>query len=206
MIINCPLPAALTTLVKPTCAFRFDQIVKILFAQRQAGASQFADDAAFKALATWTPLLVAADATKVVTSPIFSSFVIPQSEPLTAGGNDNSTFAGIRDYFGEGSVTATGVFNNLTPAAMVALDDLTQYSLSTAVGVSNLTAYFVNKDGVVFYTGARFGVPIYNFRLGSTGSDGLNSHNKNAFSFDLRDGWDRALASTKPTFDPLTAI
>lgn len=206
MILNCPLPAALTTLVNPDCPFRFDQIVKIAFMQRQPGASPFATEADMKLLATWTPLLAAVDETKVAASPIFAGFVVPKSEPLVQGGNDNSTFAGLEQYYGEGSVRATGTFQNMTSASLLALDELTQFSLSTATGTSNLTAYLINKDGYIFYSGAQYGIPIFNFRVGGTGSEGLNRPNVNDFSFNLIAGWDRALKVVKPTFDPLTEL
>ena len=215
MIVNCPLPASLSAIPAVTCPFRFDQLVRVALQRRQA-AAPFATLVAAQTLASWTTFLGANDATKVVTSPIFVNPVLPQSEPLTAGGNDNSTFAGIRDYNGEGSVTFTAQLKNLPPAVKRAIDLLTQESLASAVGISNLTAYLINKDGYVFAknpvdgagasTTEYWGIPVYNFRISSPGTAGLNSANINNISFDLPADWADYLVSIKPAFDPLVAI
>lgn len=211
MILICPLPAALTAITQPTCPFRFDQLVRIAFQRRQAvAAPPFATLADIQTLGDWTDYKAAVDSTKVVMSPIFAGCVIPPSEALTVGGNDNSTFNGIREYNGEGSVTATGVFKNLPSASKRDLDLLSQESLASSVGVSNLTAYFINRSGYFFArnpsTTVYFGVPIFNFRVSDVGSEGFNAPNVNNFSFDLQAGWADRLLSVLPTFDPLTEI
>jgi hypothetical protein len=216
MILNCPLPAALTAIVQPACPFRFDQIVRMAFQRRQAaGAEPFPTLVGLQTLANWTALLAAADSTKIVVSPIFSSLVIPSSEALTSGGNDNTTFAGIREYNGEGAVTVTGQFKNLSPASKRSLDLLAQESLAGSTGTTNLTGFFFNKDGYSFQvnplaagvaTTKYKGFEIYNFRIGTPGSEGLNSPNVLPFSFDLKSDWFDYATSVKPNFDPLTEI
>lgn len=205
MQVACPLPAALTDIPVSACPFRFDQIVRVLYQRRQT-ATSFATEALMKVLANWTALTAATDDTKVVVSPIFSGFVIPSSEPITVGGNDNSTFNGIREYYGEGAVTATGNFKNISSDVKAAMQLLTQESLASSVGVSNLTAYFVNKDGVIFYTDDQRGIPVYNARIGSVGSEGLNAPNVTPFGFDLQPEWDTAIKAVIPSFDPLTEL
>lgn len=205
MKLNCPLPAALTTIPLSECPFRFDQIVRLFF-QMRVTESEFAAEADMQVLANWTPLLTALDNTKIIVSPIFAGFVIPKSEPNVQGGGDNSTFAGIEQYYGENPVRATGTFQNLTGATLAALREISQFSLSNAVGATNLTVYMVNKDGYVFYKGDQLGIPVYNFRVGTTGSEGLNRPNANDFSFNLPEGWDEDIQVVKPAFDPLTAL
>ena len=214
MILNCPLPAALTAIPQPTCPFRFDQIVRLAFQRRQT-AAPFEALADIQTLLNWTTFKAAIDSTKIVMSPIFSGLVIPKSEGLTTGGNDNTTFAGIREYNGEGAVTVTGMLKNLPAATKRALDLLTQESLAGSTGISNLTIYMINRDGYIFCvnpapgevaTTEYWGVPAYNFRVSSVGSEGFNAPNVNDFSFDLQDNWANYLVSVKPTFDPLTAI
>lgn len=218
MILNCPLPAALTVIPQPTCPFKFDQIVRIAFQRRQpTDAPPFESLADLQDVDTWTAFKAASGSTKIVLSPIFAGFTIPQSEGLTTGGNDNTTFNGIREYNGEGAVTAVGVFKNLPPATRRALDLLAQESLAGSTGISNLTVYFFNKDGYIFCinpttgnpevaTTDYKGIPAYNYRVSSTGSEGFNAPNTNGFSMDFQDGWDRYLVSVKPAFDPLTEI
>ena len=216
MNLVCPLPAALVEIPQPDCPFKFDQIVRMAFQRRQPEATPpFPTLADAQTLAKWTAFKSAVDAKKLVVSPIFAGLVFPQSEALTTGGNDNSTFNGIRNYNGEGAVTVTGVFTNIPPATKRALDNLTMFSLAGATGISNLTAYFVNRDLVVygenpFAAGVPStvyrGIPIYNFRVSSPGSEGFNAPNLNAYSFDLPASWADYIAAWKPNFDPLTEL
>jgi len=208
MFLTCPLPGSLTPITPASCPFRFDQIVKLLLFQ--SGGPNFANADAMKLLATWTPFLSANDDTRIVTTPIFAGFTIPQSEPLTTGGNDNSTFNGIREYNGEGTVTAAGGFRNLPSRPKLDMEKLTQFSLPSAVGVTGLQAMMVNKDGYIFYTMPESniigGIDWYNWRIGSVGSEGFNAPNITPFSGDLIEGWDRYLQVVKPNFNPLTAL
>lgn len=217
MILQCPLPTALKAITQPTCPFKFDQIVRLALQRRQPTATPtFATLVAFQTLANWTTAKAASDSTKIVLTPIFAGLVIPQSEALTTGGGDNSTFNGIREYNGENSITATGVFKNLPPQTKRDLDWLSQESLASAVGVSNLTLVPINKDGYMFpenpvdgagaATTVYRGIPVYNFRVSSAGSEGFNAPNTNGFSFDLPANWADYITSVKPAFDPLTEI
>jgi hypothetical protein len=217
MFLTCPLPATLKDIPASGCPFRFDQIVRIVFQRRRPVATPaFATLAALQTKTNWTTNIAASDDTKMVVSPIFSGCVIPRSTGLTTGGNDNSTFAGIREYNGEGAITVTGTFKNLAPASFRAMKYLSEESLAGATGVSNLTAFLVNRDGnsfqvnphdaadaaVLYYQG----IPVYNFRVSSPGSDGFNAPNVNDFSFDLKEDWADFITAVKPTFDLLTEI
>ena len=217
MILDCPLPDELTAIPQPTCPFKLDQIVRAAFQRRQPSDDPaFPTLADFQDLAEWTAFKAATDDTKIVVSPIFSGLVIPQSEALTTGGNDNSTFNGIREYNGEGSVTIAGQFKNLPPASKRAMELLSQESLAGATGISNLCICMFNREGYSFpenpvtalgvaTTIYKF-IPIYNFRISTLGSEGFNAPNINGFSFDVAEGWDRYLVSVKPAFDALTEI
>lgn len=202
-IIDCPLPESLTAVPVQDCLFRMDQIVRFAFARRSA--PPFATEAAIKLLATWTPLLTAADETKVVMSPIFAGFVIPGSEGQFTGGNDNTTINGVRLYGGEQNVTATGVFSNMSPAVKTALDALTQYSVAGSLGTTDLGLIPINKDGKIFPKNLGF-IPIFNFRVGSRGSEGYNANDTHGFSFDLLPNWDEGLLAIEPAFDALVDL
>lgn len=204
MITVCPLPNELEDIPAASCAVQFDQIVRIAFQRRQSGAASFTSTS-IKLLATWTPLLAATDITKVVMSPIFAELVIPQSEALTTGGNDNTTFNGIPNYNGEGSVTVTAQRTNLESAVKKALKEMTKYSLASSVGASELTAYLINRNGEIIHNNYK-GFPIYNFGISSVGSEGFNSPNKNALRFTFAPDWDDDSLMVKPAFDPLTEL
>lgn len=204
MLFECPLPVALESLPEQDCPVRFDQIVRMVFQMVQPGAGTFTD-VTIKALATWTPLLAASDSTKVVPSPLFAEMVIPQSEALTIGGNDNTTFNGIPLYNGEGNVLVTLQVSDLDFAVKKVLTQYSKYSIASAVGTTKLSVYFINKDGVIISNDAK-GFPAYNFRISSVGSEGFNAANKHAISFNLLPNWDNDALMSIPSFDPLTAF
>lgn len=216
MILNCPLPESLTAIPQAACPFKFDQIVRLGFQRRQPSATPpFATLAAMQTLATWTGFRDAVDDTKIVLSPIISGLVIPKSEGLFTGGNDNTTFNGIADYNGEGAITVTGTLKNIPPVIKRAMDLLVQESLSSAIGISNLTLYMFNRSGYGFAfnitngevaTTTFKGFPTYNFRISSAGSEGFNAPNVNDISFQLPADWADYLISFKPNFDPLTDL
>lgn len=217
MILNCPPAPALTAIPMPTCPFKLDQVVRIVFERKQPiSAPSFATLADYQTLSKWQAKISADNYTKLVPSPLFSGMVIPSSEALTTGGNDNSTINGIPEYNGEGSVTVTGQFKNLPPASKRAIDLMAQESLTGSTGISNLTIHFFNRDGYAFPRNPKTaagnsttiyeGVPIYNFRIGSMGSEGLNAPNINPFSFSMDANWADFLTSVKPVFDPLVDL
>src|SRR5687768_14263020 len=102
MILDCPLPAALTAIPASTCPFKLDQIVRLALQRRQPVATPpFATLADIQTLLDWTTLRDAVDATKIVLTPLFAGLTIPESEGQTVGGNDNSTIGGVPEYNGE---------------------------------------------------------------------------------------------------------
>lgn len=213
MIINCPLPAVLTRINPSDCPFKIDQLSRLIFQRRQA-IPPFSSLADIQDVDNWRNLLLSDNNDRVVLSPIFANATIPESAALTTGGNDNTTFNGIRQYNGEGSITVTGTFYNLTPKAKFQLMNLSQESLSSALGVSNLTVYMVNRSSefVTDMTGTHDvptgwrGFPIYNFRISSVGSAGFNAPNTHGFSFDMMADWDNMATMVKPDFDPLADL
>lgn len=199
----CPKPAALTALTLDTCPTKFDQIQRVAI---QRAGTPFEDGTDIITLASWTTLKAAADSTKIVVTPFIGNFVIPPSEGLFSGGNDNTTLNGIPDYNGEGSVRATFDLKNLSATLAENLRKLSCESLASN-GVSVLVAYFINKNGKIIANGLT-GFPIYNFRVPSLGSAGLNAPNLYPSSFDLAPGWDSGFVIYDPTsvWNPLTSL
>jgi hypothetical protein len=201
MLLACPKPAAIPTIAGLDCEVKFDQIVRIAF-QRRDQAS-FANLAALQAVATWTPLLAAAADTKIQFSPLLNSMVIPSSEEQVQGGNDNTTVNGIEEYLGEGFVKVTGRFQGLTAAIAQSLRGYTVESVASA-GITDLVAYFFDRNGRIIHNNLK-GFDIYNFRIGSVGSEGFNAKNNYPFSFALAPEWDAAATITGTLdFNPLT--
>lgn len=206
----CPKAAAITAIPAADCPLKLDQIVRLGFQRIQPGnASTFpAATAEITDIASWDALKTAVGGTKIQFSPYFDSLVIPQSEGLEEGGNDNSTAFGIPIDLGEGAVKVTGQFRNLPVAVKKALDAYRCESQS-ALGQAALGIYAINQYGEIIHNvngTDPVAIPIYNFRLSSRGSEGFNASDKIGFSFYLPAGWDNDLAVTKPDFNALLEL
>lgn len=202
---NQALPAALTAPTAPVFEVRLNQIARIFF---QIAGTPFATAAAIKLKATWDGLIAASDATKIVYTPLCSNTKITTSKALASGADTNATFKGLPEYFGEGVAQLSGEFRGKDAASMSSLSDLTQFSLMNTAGKSTLVMYLVNNDGHIFAiqnTTTVQGITAYNFRLGTRGTEGLNSNDVIPFTIDLEPYWDTAIAPFIPeaTFDPL---
>ena len=204
MLCSCPKPTALTAIPSFTCGEKFDQIVKMAIQRIQSTASFNGTDKLITALSTWTPLLTASDNTKVIVTPFFAELVIPPSENAEEGGNDNSTVNGIPINLGEQPVKPTGIFRNLPYNVKDALAKIACESVGS-YGTAQIWAYFFNKDGKIISQGNN-GIPLYNWRVSTPGSEGFNQDNKFHFSFWLANNWDTNLAIATPAFNPLTDL
>ncbi len=189
----CPLPDAITDIPDVSCGLSIKQIQKFILARRSANA--FATLVLPASLANWTTLLTATDDTKHQVTPFVESVVIPQSEPILEGGDDNTTLDGAPLVVGAGQIRATGLFAELSSAALVAL--------KTYNCESDLMIYFINQDGKIWGnnpSGTIFtGMPITSFFIGDSGNEGLNARDKSPVGFNLRYGWRDKLVSIVPT-------
>lgn len=183
----CPLPSSLVSIPETDCPISFDQIAKIGFQKIQSAASFTKTTIALKA--TWTPLLAADDDTKIVLSPLVLNLVIPASELISEGGNDNTTINGIKNVKGLGSVSPTGQILNISSATKVAIQKLFPFTKAPCPGSTLLWAYFITSDGRVIFRNTGEGFPIYNLTLSDPGSEGYRQDNKHNLAFDLAGGW-----------------
>ncbi len=218
LLCACPKAASLTAISSPTCSFKMEQVVRLSLV-RYSETVYFDSDAGtpnpITALASWTAAKAETDDNKHIISPLFSNLVIPSSEALEEGGNDNTTVNGIPVYLGEGVVQVTGFFRNLEPTLKDELNELVCESDASATGTPQLGAYFVNRAGNIFHKTESalpndpLPVGIYNFRLGTRGTEGFAKDDIIPFSFYLDADWDDSLAVTKRTaldFNPLTQL
>lgn len=198
----CPPSAALTTIPAQLCPENWGQIQRLAFQRKQAVPSFTATT--IKAIATWTPLLTATDATKVVITPFIAGIVIPTGEILKEGGNDNTTINGIPRLTGLGHVAVTAKPQSLSAAVRAALQTLASES-AVSPGFTNLWVYYINQYNQIIANDDGSGFDAYNVMIGDTGSEGLNKLNENNFSFDLAPGWSKAATIYTPTgsFKPL---
>lgn len=206
-LFTCPQPTALASAPNPTCPVRFDQIQKMGI-RRISGATALTTATVLLA-ATITPLLSATDNTKLLISPWLSNFIIPNSEPLKEGGNDNTTINGIPKLNGFGFVNVTFQLKNVESTTADAMRALASESANSVAGTTNLEGFFFTKDGRIVgdnpSSTAFKGFKLYNFAVSDAGSEGLNKDNNFNCSFDLEPLWSKTFKVLTPTdWNPLS--
>jgi hypothetical protein len=201
---DCPLPSVLPNVGNAECKFDFDQIIRIGFQLPQDSPS-FDSPSDIEDLAEWQVLTSAADSTKIVLSPLVQMVVIPGSEGAFEGGDDNSTVDGLPLYKGENTVTIEGMLYSIPPTILKKLRELSCFSVSQ-LGATKLTAYLFTGTNQVVSMEDLSGIPINNFRVGSTGSEGFREFNKTGFSFNVKGDWDSYITMTKLDFDPRSLV
>lgn len=204
---TCPPATAITDIGDLTCGENMGQIQKIAFQRRQASApfATFSGATVGGAdlLASWTALIGATDATKIQVTPFFENFLIPGSEAITEGGDDNTTLDGVAIVTGATTPAATGTFRSLTGELLRALKD---YNCEL-----DMTVYLINEFSQIIGTSANgttfAGIPIQSFFIGDGDNNGKNTQDKTNFTFSMRYGWRDRLAFCIPSdFDPRTGI
>ena len=199
-LFSCPAPTAIASIPNDSCPIRWEQVQKLLL--RRITGAEALTTATVLLSATITPLLSAADATKIVVSPFLSNVVFPPNEILKEGGNDNTTLNGVPQLRGLGFTNVTFQLKNASAAVAAALAAITA---ETAVqpGQTNIEALLVNKDGKVIAKNPAsttvVGFPIYNFVLTDVSSEGFGRDNVYNGSFDLAPGWSDKHAMYTPT-------
>lgn len=199
-LFACPAPTAIASIPATDCPVRWDQIQKILL--RRINGREALSTTNILLSATITPLLTETDDTKLIVSPFISNLVIPTTEALKEGGNDNTTINGVPILRGLGFAAATGQIKNISAATAAAIRAITP---ETAVqpGQTDIEVMFVNKDGKVIAQNPSStlvtGFPIYNLVLTDVGSEGFGKDNVHNLSFDLAPGWSEKHAMYTPT-------
>ncbi len=207
------MPEALPDIPAPDCSFNLDQFIRMAY-QRKQLVEPFREGGlggnSIRKKAAWLTFTTATDATKIVFSPFFANMVIPQSEGKTDGGNDNSTPFGVEDYVGEQPVKVEYEYRKQHPTVIEALRKFIQESIPT-VGLYALTIYLFNKNGQILCIETdnagvtkHNGLPIFNNRISSRGSQGLNAPDINKAGFSFPAEWDAQVTLITPDdFNPL---
>ena len=188
-LCTCPRPTALTTVPQFDCPVNFGQIQKLLISRQQPAGSERFDNTTNDptALATWTPLLSAADDTLVVCTPtVIVDGTIEAGEAITNGGGDNSTLNGEVEVTGTNPSPFTGLLRSMPREIVAALKDLKCEP--------NLSVAFVNNSGQIIMnevaTDTYEFFPISSFFFGDRNNEGFGTKDSNAISFNLEPCWD----------------
>jgi len=216
MGLSCACPiTTLPTLSNVICPVDFDQIVKLGFTLAKS-SPDFTAEVGMEITneSAWITLLSEAGANKLQVSPAIANLTIPSSEMSAIGGNDNSTVDGMRYYVGEDNVTVAFEIHSATPAVISAMDDLACLSDAT-LGGSQLTVYMLSRairgrSTVIAKAGAATdtykGIPVFNVRFSTVGSEGYNSKNKYMGSMDFKANDLREIVTKQVEFSPFALV
>ena len=202
---NCPLPSALTDIAATGCPFNLGQLQRVIITR--ASSAFFPATVATSnpnLLATWTPLLTAADDTKVVKTPLIGGNpAIVGGSAITQGGNDNSTLNGEVEVTGTESSVFTADFKDLEPTIAKAMKDLKCESVKVFFVNDAGDIIGVSKDSGTTFDGLT--VNGKSFFLSDRNNNGFGQKDVNTLSFNLAPGWDDYLMKVTPTdFNALT--
>lgn len=209
LLCSCPQSAALATIPILDCQESVGQVQKLLFQRvfSSAGVKNSfvltgVGDA--KLLASWTPLLTAADGTKVGVSPYIGG---PNVEPGAARefGGGNETLGGVPIIVGREPTPFTANIYTVSQQTIAALKSY----MCENVGVY-LVDEFNRIIGLVddlaspteFYP-----IPISALFISDKQLGGLENPDMNMISFRFFPNWSDKLYVLTPTdFDPLTDL
>lgn len=209
LICQCPAAAALTTIPKVTCPENFGQIQKIIF-QRLALAdgtlNSFTTATSILLKASWTPLLTAADGSKVVVSPyVYAPADSGGDARMSSGGNDD--LGGMPLVLGGNPVQFAAQFRGVPQSVIKVIKEL-----QCEAEVGNLGVYLVNENGKIqcvagSTAGTYFPIPIRSLFVGSLVHGNYDAKDSNVISWYYKDNYSDELAIVSPTdFNPLTDL
>lgn len=200
LLCACPEAAAPGDIPIDNCPESIGQVQKVLF-QRIYSAPGVKNKIVIattnpNVLATWTPLLAAADGTKVVPTPYIQA---PVTEPGAARefGGGNETLGGIPLIIGREPTTFTGAVYN---GSQKMIEAMKAYQCET-IGV-----YLIDEYGrVIGLTDDHdaptevYPIPINGLFIGDKSLGGLESVDMNAVSWRYFPNWSDKLHIVTPT-------
>ena len=205
MICKCPRGAALPDIPAVTCPESFGQIQKVAFVRlykTDGTKNKFVTASDIKLKASWTPLLTAADDTKIIISPYIQAPTAEAGAARTFGGG-NDTLGGIEEIIGREATPFTGVIRKAPQTVIKALKDLQCES----IGV-----YLFDENGAIgaiagTTEGDYFPIPIRSFFVGDKTLGGFEAPDSNAIQWSFLPNWSDDLKLIAPTdFNPLTDL
>lgn len=210
LVCQCPAAAALTTIPNVQCSENFGQIQKVAFQRlRKADGTRnsFTSSADIKLLASWTPLLAAADGSKIVVSPYINAPADSGGDArLSSGGNDD--LGGVQEVLGGNPVQFDGQIRAVPQSVIKAMKELQCEANAGNLGVflfddnGNIQAVKDQTTATTFYP-----IPIRTLFVGSLIHGNYDAKDANMISWQYPDNYSDDLAIVKPTdFNPLTDL
>lgn len=208
-ICKCPAAVALPNIPDFMCAESFGQIQKVAFQRlykNNGEKNSFTTTESIGKKASWMPLLLAEDDTKVVVSPYIQAPTAEAGAPRTFGGG-NETLGGIEEIIGREPTPFTAVMRKMPQSLIKALKDLQCESDSQNLGV-----YLFDENGAIgalqdLKTTTHYPIPIRSLFIGDKTLGGLEAPDSNAIQWTFLPNWSDDLAIIVPEdFNPLTEL
>lgn len=208
ILCNCPAGAALPGIFLSDCPESFGQIQKVIFQRiNKTGSTknEFVIATASPLVkASWTPLLAAADGTKVVQSPYIQAPTTEPGKAKTFGGG-NETLGGVEIIVGRDATAFTG---NILRAPQKTIADLKKFQCE------NVGVYLVDEFGRIGLiaddptTPLKYSpVPIQGLFVGDKKFGGLEAPDMNEIQWKFFPNWSDKLVFITPTdFNALTDL
>ena len=205
MICKCPGNTALPTIPKVECYESFGQIQKVVFQRlyKANGEKNAITKEQIVEMASWSPLLVAEDDTKVVVSPYIQAPTSEPGAPRTFGGG-NETLGGIEEIIGREPTTFNGVMRKIPQDVIKAMKDMQCESWGDNLGV-----YLIDDSGAIECQsdGANcYPIPIRSLFIGDKAHGGYDAPDSNTIQWSFLPNYSDDLIIVMPEFNPLTEL
>lgn len=209
MICKCPAGMALPNVPAITCSESFGQVQKVAFQRlikNDGNKNSFASEKAITELASWAPLLLTTDNTKIVVSPYIQAPTAEAGAARTFGGG-NETLGGIEEIIGREPTPFTGVIRKAPQEVIKALKNMQCESWGDNLGI-----FIFDENGAIgaikdpakadiFYP-----IPIRSLFIGDKTLGGLEAPDSNTIQWSFLPNWSDDLVIVVPAFNPLTDL
>lgn len=208
LLNGCPRSAAINDLPIANCLESVGQVQKLAFqrVRKADGTKNFFDVALADptAKASWTPLLAAADDTKVVQTPFIAQ---PEFEPGAARkyGGGNATLGGIEIIIGREPTAVSAMLLRTPQKTIKALKTYMTEEVGTFL-IDEYGRIIGLGDGAEPATKV-YPIPVNAFFVGDKKLGGLEDIDSNAVEFGLYPNWsDNLVIITPADFDALNDL
>lgn len=207
---QCPLAEALPKIPNASCPVSFGQIQKVAFQRlhKPSGeANAFTAEALITKKASWTALLAAKDATKIVVSPYINSPADSGGDArTTSGGNDD--LGGVATILGSEPIQFTGSLRAIDQSIVKAMKELI-----CEANAGNLGVFLFDENGNIEAiqdetTKTTYRpIPIRSFFVADKVHGNYDAKDSNAIQWSYQPNYSDNLAIVKPEdFNPLTNL
>lgn len=215
IICQCPAATEIADVPTVTCPVNFGQIQKVAF-QRLLKAdgtkNAFVGSGTplaetISKIASWTPLLTAADATKIVVSPYINAPADAGGDArMTSGGNDD--LGGVQEVLGGNPVTFSGSLRAMPQEVIAALK-----TLICEANAGNLGVFLFDENGQIEAIQDQttpttyYPIPIRSFFVGDKIHGNYDAKDSNVISWAYLPNYSDNLRIIVPSdFNPLTDL